>query len=267
MPSDADGLAAASADYDVRRRPLRRTAGRDGALRPHWQAFAATRRRSDRASCSPQRSSASRGRCTRTASPTTSTRPPTARRGRGASTSCRFIVPPPNGSTLDRGLRQRARLLNAIAADLYGPQRCCEKAWCRRRSSSRHPGFLRAVPRRPPPGGIFLHLVAFDLARGPDGRWRVIGTRTQAPSGAGYALENRAIISRAVPRRLPRAARPARSRRSSTTLQADRCLTARRPTATRRTSCCSRRAATTRPTSSTPTSRASSASRWSRAAT
>jgi uncharacterized circularly permuted ATP-grasp superfamily protein/uncharacterized alpha-E superfamily protein len=46
---------------------------------------------------------------------------------------------------------------------------------------------------------VFLHLVAFDLARGADGEWRVVGTRTQAPSGVGYALENRAIMSRLLP--------------------------------------------------------------------
>ena len=50
-----------------------------------------------------------------------------------------------------------------------------------------------------PPGGVFLHLVAFDLARGGDGCWRVIGTRTQAPSGAGYALENRMSVARLFP--------------------------------------------------------------------
>ena len=55
------------------------------------------------------------------------------------------------------------------------------------------------MPRGPSAGGVFLHLVAFDLARAADGAWRVLGTRTQAPSGLGYALENRAIISRMLP--------------------------------------------------------------------
>ena len=44
-----------------------------------------------------------------------------------------------------------------------------------------------------------LHLYAADLARSPDGRWWVIDDRTQAPSGAGYALENRLVISRVFP--------------------------------------------------------------------
>jgi len=63
----------------------------------------------------------------------------------------------------------------------------------------RHPGFLRACHGVRPINDVFLHLVAFDLARGAGGEWRVIGTRTQAPSGVGYALENRAIMSRVLP--------------------------------------------------------------------
>ena len=49
-----------------------------------------------------------------------------------------------------------------------------------------------------PPRGGFLHLIAFDLGRGPDGRWWVLGDRTQAPSGAGFALENRVATTRAL---------------------------------------------------------------------
>jgi uncharacterized circularly permuted ATP-grasp superfamily protein/uncharacterized alpha-E superfamily protein len=100
---------------------------------------------------------------------------------------------------LGRGLRQRARLLNAVAADLYGPQTLLREGLVPPALVFRHPGFLRACHGVHPRDGVFLHLVAFDLARGTDGEWRVIGTRTQAPSGVGYALENRAIISRVLP--------------------------------------------------------------------
>ena len=50
-----------------------------------------------------------------------------------------------------------------------------------------------------PPGGRWLRFYAVEIARGPDGAWRVLGDRAQAPSGAGYALENRLIMARAVP--------------------------------------------------------------------
>lgn len=97
------------------------------------------------------------------------------------------------------GLRQRARLLNAVAADVYGPQTLLRERLLPPALVFRHQGFLRACHGVQPPGGVFLHVVAFDLARGADGDWRVVGTRTQAPSGVGYALENRAIMSRVLP--------------------------------------------------------------------
>ncbi|MEO7274357.1 MAG: circularly permuted type 2 ATP-grasp protein [Vicinamibacterales bacterium] len=110
-----------------------------------------------------------------------------------------LIVKAPEWEPLERGLRQRARLLNAVATDIYGPQTLLRSGLLPPALVFRHPGFLRACHGVRPPGGVFLHLVAFDLARATDGSWRVVGTRTQAPSGLGYALENRAIISRMLP--------------------------------------------------------------------
>ena len=110
-----------------------------------------------------------------------------------------LIVKAQEWERLGRGLRQRARLLNAVATDIYGPQALLRDGLIPPALVFRHPGFLRACHGVRPPGGVFLHLVAFDLARGADGEWRVVGTRTQAPSGVGYALENRAIVSRVLP--------------------------------------------------------------------
>ncbi len=110
-----------------------------------------------------------------------------------------FIVPAVEWEHLARGLRQRARLLNAVAGDLYGAQRLLGEGLIPAALVLAHPGFLRACHGTVPPQGTFLHLLAFDIGRGPDGHWRVIGTRTQAPSGAGYALENRISVSRLFP--------------------------------------------------------------------
>jgi uncharacterized circularly permuted ATP-grasp superfamily protein/uncharacterized alpha-E superfamily protein len=110
-----------------------------------------------------------------------------------------FIVPAQEWESLATGLAQRARLLNALAADLYGEQALLTEGLVPSSLIFRHPGFLRECHGVRPPGNRFVHLAAFDLARRPDGRWCVIGTRAQAPSGAGYALENRAVISRLFP--------------------------------------------------------------------
>jgi len=100
---------------------------------------------------------------------------------------------------LSAGIAQRARLLNAVLADLYGPQRLIAEGLLPAELVFGHNNFLWPCQGIQPPDGAFLHLYAVDLARTPDGRWWVTADRTQAPSGAGYALENRTIVSRAFP--------------------------------------------------------------------
>jgi uncharacterized circularly permuted ATP-grasp superfamily protein/uncharacterized alpha-E superfamily protein len=100
---------------------------------------------------------------------------------------------------LEAGLKQRAHLLNALLADLYGPQTLIAKGLVPAELAFGHPNYLWAVHDTKPLAGTWLHIYAADLARAPDGRWWVLSDRTQTPSGPGYALENRAIISRVLP--------------------------------------------------------------------
>jgi uncharacterized circularly permuted ATP-grasp superfamily protein/uncharacterized alpha-E superfamily protein len=94
---------------------------------------------------------------------------------------------------------QRARLLNAILQDVYGPGRLLESGLLPPELVLGSPGFLRPLHGFEPPNGAFLHLYASDLARARDGTFWVLGDRAQAPSGAGYALENRLVVSRLLP--------------------------------------------------------------------
>jgi uncharacterized circularly permuted ATP-grasp superfamily protein/uncharacterized alpha-E superfamily protein len=95
------------------------------------------------------------------------------------------------------GVAQRAQLLEAIAGDIYGQGRLVSDGDLPAAVVTGSPEFLHSLHRVQPPGGKFLHLYAADLGRGPDGRWWVLGDRTQAPSGTGYALANRLVLSRA----------------------------------------------------------------------
>lgn len=98
-----------------------------------------------------------------------------------------------------QGLVQRARLLNAILADLYGPQTLLTKGLVPASLVFANPGFVRSFHGHKAPGDRYLHLYAVDLARASDGRWWVVGDRTDAPLGMGYALENRIAVSRMLP--------------------------------------------------------------------
>lgn len=97
------------------------------------------------------------------------------------------------------GLEQRAELLERVVADLYGEAGLVAKGHLPAALVAQNPEWLRPLIGVAPKGGHFLHFVAFELGRGPDGRWWVLGDRTQAPSGAGFALENRVATSRVFP--------------------------------------------------------------------
>ncbi len=98
---------------------------------------------------------------------------------------------------LTAGIVQRAQLLELVLSDLYGEGRLVAENAVPAAAIAGSTEYLRSVCGIKPPGGRYLNLYAADVGRGPDGRWWVLGDRTQAPSGAGYALENRLVLSRA----------------------------------------------------------------------
>lgn len=98
---------------------------------------------------------------------------------------------------LTAGIVQRAQLLELVLSDLYGEGRLVAEGAIPAAAIAGSTEYLRSVCGIKPPGGRYLSLYAADVGRGPDGRWWVLGDRTQAPSGAGYALENRLVLSRA----------------------------------------------------------------------
>lgn len=110
-----------------------------------------------------------------------------------------MIVSERDWQSIERGVAQRASLLNAILADVYGEQHLLRDGLLPTALVQGNPAFLRPAAGVKPLGGTYLHIAAFDLACGPDGRWWVVSQRVQAPSGLGYLLENRMIVSRLFP--------------------------------------------------------------------
>src|SRR5580704_12602337 len=110
-----------------------------------------------------------------------------------------LIIEPSEWRELEAGLVQRATLLEAVLADAYGPSQLSREGRLPAALIAGNPEFLRPLVGVAPPGGAHLRFYAVDIGRGADGRWWVLGDRAQAPSGAGYALENRLALSRAMP--------------------------------------------------------------------
>jgi uncharacterized circularly permuted ATP-grasp superfamily protein/uncharacterized alpha-E superfamily protein len=100
---------------------------------------------------------------------------------------------------IEAGVMQRANLLNRILRDLFSTQRLVRDGFIPAPLLHANPGFLRACQAVQVPGGNYLHTYAVDLVRGADGQWWVLADRTQAPTGMGFALENRTVVSRVLP--------------------------------------------------------------------
>jgi len=110
--------------------------------------------------------------------------------------------------SIEAGLTQRAELLNILLKDLYGPRDLIKRGLLPAELIYSHPGFLLPCvnmettaiehPRHEQPGHA-LTFYAADLVRDQQGNINILSDRTQAPSGAGYALENRLVISRVLP--------------------------------------------------------------------
>jgi len=110
-----------------------------------------------------------------------------------------FLIAAEEWRYIEDGIVQRAKLLSLILEDLYGSQSLIKSGHFPAELLYANPAFLRPMVGVRVPSHAYLHMLAVDLARSPDGQWWVLSDRTQAPSGSGYALENRTIVSDVLP--------------------------------------------------------------------
>ena len=110
-----------------------------------------------------------------------------------------FLISADEWRYIETGIIQRAQLLSLVLEDLYGSQSLLANGHFPSALLYANPAFLRPLVGVRVPAHSYLHMLAVDLARSPDGQWWVLSDRTQAPSGSGYALENRTIVSGVLP--------------------------------------------------------------------
>jgi uncharacterized circularly permuted ATP-grasp superfamily protein/uncharacterized alpha-E superfamily protein len=110
-----------------------------------------------------------------------------------------LLIPADEWRHIEAGIIQRAQLLSRLLQDLYGEQDLLAQSRFPAALLYANPAFLRPLVGVRVPAHSYLHMLAVDLARSPDGQWWVLADRTQAPSGSGYALENRIIVSDVLP--------------------------------------------------------------------
>jgi uncharacterized circularly permuted ATP-grasp superfamily protein/uncharacterized alpha-E superfamily protein len=110
-----------------------------------------------------------------------------------------LLIPAEEWRYIEAGVVQRAELMSLLLKDLYGPQSLVTGGRFPAALLFGNPAFMRPMVGVKVPPHSYLHMMAVDLARSPDGQWWVLADRTQAPSGSGYALENRTIVSDLLP--------------------------------------------------------------------
>ncbi|MDZ4266857.1 MAG: circularly permuted type 2 ATP-grasp protein [Mycobacterium sp.] len=110
-----------------------------------------------------------------------------------------LVISSADWDTLEAGLVQRSRLLDAVLTDLYGARRSITGGVLPPQLLFAHPGYVRAARGIEVPGRHQLFLHGCDVSRGVSGEFLVNADWTQAPSGAGYALADRRVVAHAVP--------------------------------------------------------------------
>jgi uncharacterized circularly permuted ATP-grasp superfamily protein/uncharacterized alpha-E superfamily protein len=110
-----------------------------------------------------------------------------------------FVVPGDEWAVIEAGVAQRARLLDLVLRDLYGERRLIRSGVVPPEVVYAHRGYLRAASGLPLPGDHDLVIYAADVVRDAEGNWWALHDYTQAPSGAGFAVANRRVLSRVLP--------------------------------------------------------------------
>jgi uncharacterized circularly permuted ATP-grasp superfamily protein/uncharacterized alpha-E superfamily protein len=106
-----------------------------------------------------------------------------------------LIISAKEWEKVSAGLAQRARLIDAVLRDLYGPQTLLEKGFVPPDFVHSCPAFLNCAHGVQPPGGAHLSVLGCDLVRAPSGAWMVLGDHTVTPGGLGQTMENRNVVS------------------------------------------------------------------------
>jgi uncharacterized circularly permuted ATP-grasp superfamily protein/uncharacterized alpha-E superfamily protein len=110
-----------------------------------------------------------------------------------------FVLSTADWTAIEAAVTQRARLANAILRDVYGERRLVRDGIIPAQLVYGHPQYLRALQGVRPLADVHVHLYSVDLARASDGSWTVLASRADAPTGLGYALENRIVVSQTFP--------------------------------------------------------------------
>ena len=109
------------------------------------------------------------------------------------------IIPDSEWVSLEAGVIQRVRALEAFLADVYGQGKILDDRVIPRALVTTSAHFHRAAFGIDPPNGVRVHVAGIDVVRGADGRFTVLEDNIRCPSGISYVVENRRMMTRIFP--------------------------------------------------------------------
>jgi uncharacterized circularly permuted ATP-grasp superfamily protein/uncharacterized alpha-E superfamily protein len=100
---------------------------------------------------------------------------------------------------ISEGLIERADILEYVLRDFYGKNELVASEQLPATLLTQNPAWFRPMVGVNASNTNFLNFLSFEIGRGPDGKWWVISDLVEAPSTAGFVLENRMAMSRVFP--------------------------------------------------------------------
>ena len=101
--------------------------------------------------------------------------------------------------TLDKGIRQRARALNAFLHDVYHRGEIIKAGIIPGEIVYSNSAYKPEMANFTPPGRVYSHIVGIDIVRTGPRSFEVLEDNCRTPSGVSYMLENREIMTRMFP--------------------------------------------------------------------
>ena len=101
--------------------------------------------------------------------------------------------------TVEAGIKQRVRALEAFLADIYGEQHAVKDGVIPARLITSSSHFHRQAAGIDPANGVRIQVSGIDLIRDEQGTWRVLEDNVRVPSGVSYVISNRRVMAQTLP--------------------------------------------------------------------
>ena len=109
------------------------------------------------------------------------------------------VISPGEWDTIETGVSQRVRTLEAFLADIYGKGEVIKDGVIPKRLIRSSANFVRAATGIEPPNGVRCHVSGIDIVRDTNGEYRVLEDNVRTPSGVSYVIANRQAMQRSIP--------------------------------------------------------------------